>query len=77
MRLLPGYEMASNAQPYIVITALFYTARMGQGLQKTCADLGDAKNFIGYFLSIRKEKKSGFAPQGLRRDTLRLPKSGE
>jgi hypothetical protein len=34
MRLLPGYEMASNAQPYIVKTTHFYTARMGRGLQK-------------------------------------------
>jgi hypothetical protein len=34
MRLLPGYEMASNAQAYIVKIALIYTASMGLGLRK-------------------------------------------
>jgi hypothetical protein len=54
MRLLPGYEMASNAQPYIVKTAPFYTARTGRGLQKICADL---KHWFLFFLSMRKEKR--------------------
>jgi hypothetical protein len=34
MRLLPGYEMAFNAQPYIVKTALICAAPMGCGLWK-------------------------------------------
>jgi hypothetical protein len=54
MRLLACYEMTSNAQTYIVKLALVYTALTGLGLQKMRADLGDAKNVIGYFLSIRK-----------------------
>jgi hypothetical protein len=32
--------MASNAQPYIVKTAIVCAARTGRGLQKICADLG-------------------------------------
>jgi hypothetical protein len=39
MQLLPGYEMASNAQPYIVKTAIVCAARMGYGSQKICEDL--------------------------------------
>jgi hypothetical protein len=34
MRLLPGYEMTSNVQTYIVQTVLVYTAMKGLGLQK-------------------------------------------
>ena len=62
MRLLPGYEMASNAQPYIVKTAIVCAARTGRGLQKICADL---KHWFLFFLSIRKEKRRPPGDSGL------------